>query len=165
MLASTTLVSVLGFSSVYGLALDRLPKFPVNHSFSSPDLLVRTVFPPAPNTILYYSRSSNALPLHKSSPITKSKHDSANINSRRSPTTTVDDASDPAPTPAPTGDPNPLTTVHVTDESDFALLLPNRPHGKLDFLLCCQFFFVSPHSLDQPQDFAYYVPIPYNRSE
>ncbi|KLO14720.1 hypothetical protein SCHPADRAFT_825911 [Schizopora paradoxa] len=32
-----------------------------------------------------------------------------------------------APTPAPTGSNSSLTTIHITDENDFALLLPTRP--------------------------------------
>ncbi|KAI0063809.1 hypothetical protein BV25DRAFT_1914881 [Artomyces pyxidatus] len=40
---------------------------------------------------------------------------------RQTPTT----PQDTRPTPAPTGDPSPSTTVHITDEGDFALLLPN----------------------------------------
>ncbi|OBZ65617.1 hypothetical protein A0H81_14428 [Grifola frondosa] len=35
-----------------------------------------------------------------------------------------------SPTPAPTGDSSPSTTVHITDEHDFTLLLPNRPGGR-----------------------------------
>lgn len=34
-----------------------------------------------------------------------------------------------APTPAPTGAASTLTTVHITNESDFALLLPEKPNG------------------------------------
>ncbi|KAF7791717.1 hypothetical protein EIP86_002741 [Pleurotus ostreatoroseus] len=32
-----------------------------------------------------------------------------------------------SPTPEPTGSSSPLTTVHITSEEDFALLLPNHP--------------------------------------
>ncbi|GLB34732.1 hypothetical protein LshimejAT787_0202970 [Lyophyllum shimeji] len=31
------------------------------------------------------------------------------------------------PTPEPTGDSSPSTTVHITDKSDFSLILPNKP--------------------------------------
>ncbi|KAI0297783.1 hypothetical protein B0F90DRAFT_1737505 [Multifurca ochricompacta] len=34
---------------------------------------------------------------------------------------------DTRPTPMPTGEPSVLTTVHITNENDFALLLPVRP--------------------------------------
>ena len=46
-------------------------------------------------------------------------------NPKRSPLNT-------APTPAPTAPGSPDTTVHINDEKDFALLLPNRPGGELD---------------------------------
>ncbi|KAG6829147.1 hypothetical protein H0H92_005552 [Tricholoma furcatifolium] len=34
---------------------------------------------------------------------------------------------DARPTPDPTGDPSSSTTVHINDERDFALILPNKP--------------------------------------
>lgn len=37
--------------------------------------------------------------------------------------------SDVRPTPEPTGESSASTTVHIIDEHDFALLLPNRPGG------------------------------------
>jgi hypothetical protein len=36
---------------------------------------------------------------------------------------------DTRPTPPPTGDPSPTTTVHITDESDFSLIVPGDPQG------------------------------------
>lgn len=35
-----------------------------------------------------------------------------------------------APTPSPTGSGSSLTTVHITDENDFALMLPTRQDGE-----------------------------------
>lgn len=43
-----------------------------------------------------------------------------------------DDYLDTRPTPAPTGDPSSGTTVHITDEDDFALLLPVLHGGMHD---------------------------------
>lgn len=34
-----------------------------------------------------------------------------------------------SPTPAPTGDPSPNTTVHISDEKNFALIAPKNPQG------------------------------------
>ena len=48
----------------------------------------------------------------------------------RSPSATKDTR----PTPAPTGSGSDLTSVHITSESDFALLLPTRQGGEDDFL-------------------------------
>ncbi len=41
---------------------------------------------------------------------------------------------DVRPTPAPTGNPSPTTTVHIDNEHDFAILLPERPQGIWIFL-------------------------------
>ncbi|THH18185.1 hypothetical protein EW146_g2756 [Bondarzewia mesenterica] len=46
---------------------------------------------------------------------------------RRSASETAD--LDTRPTPQPTGDPSPSTTVHINNEQDFSLLLPNNPGG------------------------------------
>ena len=43
-----------------------------------------------------------------------------------------DDTLNLKPTPAPTGTSSPGTTVHITDEHDFALLLPSRRGGMKD---------------------------------
>ena len=50
-----------------------------------------------------------------------------------------DDALDTRPTPAPTGDSSPGTTVHITNEHDFALLLPSVQGGTSDAATapCC----------------------------
>ena len=41
-------------------------------------------------------------------------------------------SSELSPTPAPTGVASTLTTVHISDENDFALLLPRTPNGVSD---------------------------------
>lgn len=49
------------------------------------------------------------------------------VTVKRASTTTPSNLS---PTPEPTGDPTLLTTVHISNEADFALLLPKRPGGR-----------------------------------
>ncbi|RDB14970.1 hypothetical protein Hypma_016177 [Hypsizygus marmoreus] len=48
-----------------------------------------------------------------------------NSTTKRSPSPA--DGIDIRPTPEPTGDPSPTRTVHVTDQSNFSLLVPNTP--------------------------------------
>ncbi|KAF9460160.1 hypothetical protein BDZ94DRAFT_1324242 [Collybia nuda] len=36
-----------------------------------------------------------------------------------------------SPTPAPTGDPSPDTTIHITDEKNFALIAPQNPQERI----------------------------------
>lgn len=40
-----------------------------------------------------------------------------------------------SPTPAPTGEASVLTTVYITDENNFALLLPRKPDGNCNHML------------------------------
>lgn len=49
-----------------------------------------------------------------------------------------------APTPAPTGSGSSLTTVHITDENDFALLLPTRSDGESDIEVTSAFMSDNP---------------------
>jgi hypothetical protein len=129
-LISASVIS-LGLSSVYGVALDRTSESPTNDSHSGTDSLVSVPFTPPPNTTLSHaSRSHTALTPDNLPPIANPKPGYANF--KRTPTPSSDDALDSAPTPAPTGDRSPSTTVHITDEGDFALLLPKAPHGTSD---------------------------------
>lgn len=114
-------LATIGLTGVHGLALDRPGLF---SSRSGPELLMR--FPSA----LEWNRS-----LTRRSPFAYSFYNTTSItvpeyNSKlkRTPTPT-NDAPNDTPTPAPTGDPSDLTTVHISDEQDFALLLPKTPNG------------------------------------
>jgi hypothetical protein len=69
--------------------------------------------------------------LNNPRPIAYSKPRSANF--KRVPTPSADGAQSTDPTPAPTGKRSDLTTVHISDESDFALLLPKKAGGELNF--------------------------------
>lgn len=121
--------TVLLFVSLYvsivnGVVLDRKLESPANASHADYTLIT----PPTNTTLSHASRSHTGLAPHNLSPISNSKPIYANF--KRNPSPSVDDALDSSPTPAPTGSRSPLTTVHITDESDFALLLPKTSHGK-----------------------------------
>ena len=49
------------------------------------------------------------------------------------------DTLDTRPTPAPTGGSSPGTTVHITNERDFALLLPSQKGGMNNAFIACSF--------------------------
>ncbi|KIM84484.1 hypothetical protein PILCRDRAFT_818055 [Piloderma croceum F 1598] len=126
LLSFTVLLFVsLCISFVNGVVLDRKLESPANASHTN---LFRNapITPPTNTTLSHPSRSLTAVAPHNLPPIANSKPIYANF--KRDPSPSVDDALDSSPTPAPTGSRSPLTTVHITDESDFALLLPKTPH-------------------------------------
>jgi hypothetical protein len=115
-------ISTAGITSVHALALDRLPSsFSIR---SGPDLLIRFPFTLERNQSLT-RRTPFPYSFHNATSTTFPQH---NSKLKRTPTPT-DDAPNDTPTPAPTGDPSNLTTVHISDEQDFALLLPKTPNG------------------------------------
>lgn len=117
------LLSALTSISVHAIALDR-------RAISDPDLLIRYPWPvnwnqthpnPDPNRVL----------LHRSPLINAFKpRNTTNLNHKRTPTPSSD-PSNIAPTPAPTAPGSDLTTVHITSQSDFALLLPKTSGEKI----------------------------------
>jgi hypothetical protein len=128
MLISFTILSFISLylSFVNGMAFHRKLESPANDSRT--DLFRNTpITLPTNTTLSHASRSLTALAPRNLPPIANSKPIYANF--KRNPSPSADDALDSSPTPAPTGSDSPLTTVHITDESDFALLLPKKPHG------------------------------------
>lgn len=114
-------LATLGLTGVHGLALDRLPSASAR---SGPDLLIRFPFALERN----HSLARHSPFVHSDYNATFTISSDHNSKFKRSPTPT-DNAPNDAPTPAPTGDPSNLTTVHISDEQDFALLLPKTPNG------------------------------------
>lgn len=124
----------LSFVSLYlsfanGVVLYRKLESPANASHT--DLFRNApITPPTNTTLSHASRSLTAVAPHNLPPFANSKPIYANF--KRNPSPSVDDALDSSSTPAPTGSQSSLTTVHITDESDFALLLPKKPRGTFD---------------------------------
>ena len=120
------------------LALPRIP----NHRSDPYSLRPNPLYP------YYYPRSPTAR-----SPGNISTHDSRLLNdsnvlgvlprsSGRRPRMARQDASTPSeqnlytrPPPEPTGAPSLQTTVHITNDKDFALLLPKTPGGMFESVL------------------------------
>ena len=118
----------LYLSSVNGVAFHCKLESPANDS-SCMDLFRNSpIMLPTNTTLSHDSQSLTALAPHDLPPIANMKPIYANL--KHNPSPSMDDVLDSLPTPAPTGSNSPLTTVHITDESDFALLLPKKPHGK-----------------------------------
>jgi hypothetical protein len=78
---------------------------------------------PSSNTPIYGSR------FRKDSGVSPSRTRPSRLGRRQDTSETVPQELDTRPTPQPTGEPSDLTTVSITNEKVFALLLPSRPGG------------------------------------
>ena len=61
------------------------------------------------------------------------KFEAGSLQPRQDASTTSEQYLDTRPTPDPTGVPSVRTTVFITSENDFALLLPKDPGGMFEF--------------------------------
>jgi hypothetical protein len=78
-----------------------------------------------------FSKSSNIPPSRTWS----SKFRAGAVQPRQGASSTTEQDLDTRPTPEPTGESSIETTIFITDESDFALLLPATPGGMFEFVL------------------------------
>jgi hypothetical protein len=78
-----------------------------------------------------FSKSSNISP----SRTWRSKFWAGALQPRQDASSTTEQDLDTRPTPEPTGEPSIETTVFITDENVFALLLPATPGGMFEFVL------------------------------
>ena len=78
-----------------------------------------------------FSKSSNIPPSRTWS----SKFRPSALQPRQGPSSTTEQDLDTRPTPEPTGEPSIETTIFITDEKNFALLLPATPGGMFEFVL------------------------------
>lgn len=65
----------------------------------------------------------------------RSKFRAGALQPRQDASSTTEQDLDTRPTPEPTGEPSIETTIFITDENDFALLLPATPGGMFEFVL------------------------------
>jgi hypothetical protein len=84
--------------------------------------------------------STSAPRLSKSSDISpsrtwSSKFRAGALQPRQDASSTTEQDLDTRPTPEPTGEPSIETMIFITDENDFALLLPATPGGMFEFVL------------------------------
>jgi len=78
-----------------------------------------------------FSKSSNISPSRTWS----SKFRAGALQPRQDASSTTEQDLDTRPTPEPTGEPSIETTIFITDEKNFALLLPATPGGMFEFVL------------------------------
>lgn len=86
-------------------------------------------FRPPSNTPIYYGSRFRKDSAVSHSAVSPSRTRPSRLGRRQDTSETVPEELDTRPTPQPTGEPSDLTTVFISDEKEFALLLPARPGG------------------------------------